>query len=96
MVRLSEFERHKRAVDLLQDLREAYNILDVFGALLKDRGDDELAVRMVRAANIVDDGCDFLNDFVKNFENSYDKEREITFIGTVKQDERQENSHDNQ
>ena len=59
MVRLSEFGRHERAVDLLQDLRESYRILDVFYALLQDRGNDELAARMCQVTSTIDDCRDF-------------------------------------
>ena len=65
MMRMSEFERHKRAADLLLDLRESYKMLDVFGAMLQDRGDTELATRIFRVTNIVGDCSNFLNNFVK-------------------------------
>lgn len=66
MVRLSEFERHKKAADLLLDLRESYRMLEVFAAMLQDRGDKELAERIFHVINTVDECCSFINDFVKN------------------------------
>lgn len=65
MVRLSDVAERNNAKMLLQDLREAYNVLDTFSAFLKDSGDEELAVRISRVINTVDDCSNFLNDFVK-------------------------------
>lgn len=87
MVRLSEFERHKRAADLLLDLRESYKMLDVFGAMLQDRGDTELAARIIRVINTVGECCGLLNDFMQNFN--------VSVIDTVNQNGRQENLNDN-
>ncbi len=87
MVRLSEFERHKRAADLLLDLRESYKMLDVFGAMLQDRGDTELAARIFRVINTVGECCGLLNDFMQNFN--------VSVIDTVNQNGRQENLNDN-
>lgn len=88
MMRMSEFERHKRAADLLLDLRESYKILDVFGAMLQDRGDTELATRIFRVINTVGDCCGLLNDFMQNFN--------VSVIDTVNQNGRQENLNDTQ
>ena len=65
MLRLSKVEERDNAERLLQDLREAYSILDTFGAFLKDSGDDELAERISRVIVVVGDCSNFLNNFVK-------------------------------
>lgn len=65
MLRLSKVEEYNNANRLLQDLREAYSVLDTFGAYLKDNGDEELAVRIFRVINTVSDCSNFLNNFVK-------------------------------
>lgn len=67
-----------------------------FYAMLQDRGDEELADRIIYAISTVNDCREFLNDFLRNNETTYDKEHEVTIIDAFKQNERQENLNDNQ
>ena len=62
---MSEVGERDNAKMLLQDLCEAYNVLDVFGAMLQDRGDTELAARIFRVINTLGDCSNFLDNFVK-------------------------------
>ena len=86
MVRLSEIERRRRAAELLLDLRDTYKVLDVFGAMLQDRGDEELAARIFNVITTVNDCCGFVNDFVENFNVAENAVKNI-----LEQNGRQEN-----
>ena len=91
MMKLSGFDQRKRATELLMDLRDMYKVLDVFGAMLQDKGDKELATRIFCAINTVNDCCGFVNDFVENFNIS-----EKTVMTILGQNGRQEKLNDNQ
>lgn len=90
---LSELSQCEKAEELLAELRDAYRTLDVFYAVLQDKGDIELASRIILVANTVDDCRDFMSDFVKKSKECCDDNAETTYIGKY---ERRENLNDNE
>ena len=96
MLRLSKVEERDNVERLRQDLREAYSVLDTFGAYLKDNGDDELAARIFRVTNIVGDCSNFLNNFVKISGVFSSDGVSVPIVDTIMKTGRQENLNDNQ
>ena len=96
MLRIADVAERDNAKMLLQNLREAYSVLDTFGAVLQDRGDDALAARISRVINTVGDCSNFLNNFVKTSGVFSDNGFNVPIEDTVMKTGRQENLNDNQ